>query len=522
MSEIDAGTVPAGEVEQAPLLERLSDRLSPILVKEVRQAMRGNYFKITFWITLAVATLVGLGVCLEGATDGRLDEALGRPFFTALFACLIGATQVLVPFSSFLSMGGEWDENTWDLLVLSNLKPRQIVLGKVLSAGVQALLYYCAFGPFLVFAFLLHGLDLGVLFTTLGVSLVVSLLLSCLGVAMSCFGQGKFTRVLLMVLLTAALVWATIGTGAWAGAMMYRPGMLYDPEMLEAIGGSLTVGLAVAAFFFAAACSRLAHPEENRSSGLRTMSLVVVGSGLTWVSWIMRSSSDREGLLVTSCLAITFLFVTSIFYSTEPGRLGLRVAATLPMNRLRGWLALPMLPGGMRGLIFFVCASLLVLAWFFVHPLVVNGSLPFRHGQAFIPPMLIVAGFIYLGLPGGLMTKALHEGWARIVARVSVVMLFIASIILPALIGYMLDVSRWDVWEHPLNIFMMMDYLWDHEPRFTGGAAFVLAMVVLTCLVNAPRTLTMLKEHSKALAHRRWIHEQQQAREQATQRAEAP
>ena len=346
MSEIEADAVTEPEVEQAPLLERLSDRMSPILVKEVRQAMRGKYFKITFWITLTVATLVGLGVCLEGAIDGNVDEALGRGFFAALFACLIVATQVLVPFSAFLSMGGEWDENTWDLLVLSNLKPRQIVLGKVLSSGVQALLYYCAFGPFLVFAFLLHGLDLGVLFTSLGVSFIVSLLLSCLGVAMSCFGQGKFTRVLLMVLLTVALVWTTFGTGAWAGSLMFRPGMLYDSDMIEAIGASLTVGIAVAAYFFAGACSRLAHPEENKSTGLRCMSLVVVLSGLAWMSWALGSSSGHEELIVGACMSIAFLFVTSAFYSTEGSRLGRRVAVTLPKNKLLGWLALPMLPGG--------------------------------------------------------------------------------------------------------------------------------------------------------------------------------
>ena len=56
------------------LLERFSDRLNPVLLKEVRQAMRGRYFKITFWLTLTIATLVGLTVLLVTLTDCKEDH----------------------------------------------------------------------------------------------------------------------------------------------------------------------------------------------------------------------------------------------------------------------------------------------------------------------------------------------------------------------------------------------------------------------------------------------------------------
>ena len=53
----------------------------------------------------------------------------GRDYFIAIFTCLAIAVLGVVPFSAFNAMGAEWDENTFDLLVISNLRPRQILVG---------------------------------------------------------------------------------------------------------------------------------------------------------------------------------------------------------------------------------------------------------------------------------------------------------------------------------------------------------------------------------------------------------
>src|SRR5262245_30147670 len=101
----------------------LSDRLNPILVKEVRQALRGRFFKVMFWTTLGSATLSGLLV-VAGAASSNEVESIGQTFFIVMFGCMSAAVHAFVPFSAYLSTSGEWDENTHDLLVLSNLGPR--------------------------------------------------------------------------------------------------------------------------------------------------------------------------------------------------------------------------------------------------------------------------------------------------------------------------------------------------------------------------------------------------------------
>jgi hypothetical protein len=483
-------------------LERWTDWLNPILLKEVRQAMRGRYFKISFWFTLAVATIVGLSVCMAAIIGGGEDAVLGPPFFIAMFACLTLAAQVLVPFSSFLSMGSEWDENTWDLLVLSNLRPRQIVLGKVLSAGVQALLYYSAFGPFLVFAFLLRGIDMTALFVSLSISFAGSLLLSCLAVAMSSFSRARFARVLLLVLLAVALIQAGIGSVAWGAQLMFFPGELHDPEMLQAIGAVLTTAVAVAAFFFAAACARLAHPEENRSTGLRVMTLLVLASGLAWATYIMGARVDDDAVIGFSSLAFAGLGVASIFFSTEPERLGRRVAATLPKNRLLAWLATPFLPGGMRGLLFFIVGGGLISAWVYVYPSIADPSFSFKGGQVWIPPTILGYGVVYLGLPGAMASFKADKMVTRILSRLGILAFFLGSIILPTLFTFLLDLDGWQDWEHPGNIFLVVDHLWREPMTYGAQFAFVVGAVGLVLLLNSWRFVKMVREMRTVLRER--------------------
>ena len=61
------------------------DRLNPILVKEVRQAMRGRYFRWVFVWTIMLAMSFGLFTLLLG----QEDASIGQWFFTAIYGCMV-------------------------------------------------------------------------------------------------------------------------------------------------------------------------------------------------------------------------------------------------------------------------------------------------------------------------------------------------------------------------------------------------------------------------------------------------
>ncbi len=501
-----------GQLDEAPegdRLDRLSEWVNPILIKEVRQAMRGRYFKITFCITLMLATLVGLGVLLVLIAEGGDEVVMGPPFFTAMYACLTFAALVLVPFSAFLSMGGEWDENTWDLLVLSNLRPRQIVFGKVLSGMVQSLLYFCTFGPFLVFAFLLRGIDLTAMMVALAVAFVLSFLLTCVSVAVSSLSRGRFTRVVLMVLLSAILLNVAFGFVAWGSQLMFLPAQLHDTEAQLAIAISMSIGIAVAAFFFAVTSARLAHPEENRSSGLRITALLVVLSILAWETLYDWRSPDDQRILLTTCLSFAALWVVSVFFCTEPERLGRRVAVTLPKNPLVAWLVTPLLPGGARGLLYFVFGGLLVTAWMFAYPGLADPSFSYSSGEASVPFVLLAYGVFFLGLPSGLLSRGSGMVAVRVVSRLSIFLFFILCILIPPLIGFLFNVKGLEDFDHPGNIFMVVAGLVSPSPHFAGvgeygmgGVTLVGVGLLLVVILNAARIYRQGMEMRGAIAAR--------------------
>ena len=66
-------------------LDEQSDRLSPLVVKEVRQVVRGREFSLSFGACL----VAGLMVAFLGATDAVAGGGTaGRWTFIALMACL--------------------------------------------------------------------------------------------------------------------------------------------------------------------------------------------------------------------------------------------------------------------------------------------------------------------------------------------------------------------------------------------------------------------------------------------------
>ena len=267
----------------------IDDRLNPILVREIRQSLAGRYFRYTFWLTLVAATLVGVLVLAIGADkvlSGYSADGIGVVFFTAIFTCLTTGVVLFVPFAAFNSLGSEWEENTFDLLVLSNLKPRQIILGKLLASQVQALMFFSAFGPFLIFAFVMRGVDLIAVLYVIGAVAVFSVLMTLLALMLSSTSRARFARVALMAALTVGLVFASGTAALWAWALLENPHELQDPDVWRITGALATGALLLGGLLFVIASGRLAHIEENRSTGLRIIATLAPVFGLPWAIWM--------------------------------------------------------------------------------------------------------------------------------------------------------------------------------------------------------------------------------------------
>ena len=84
-------------------LERLGDRFNPIVVKEVRQALKSRQFVTTFLLLLLAAWAGSIfGVSYLGESIDYGSPAV--TFYAGFLFALCTATLVIVPFSTFRSI----------------------------------------------------------------------------------------------------------------------------------------------------------------------------------------------------------------------------------------------------------------------------------------------------------------------------------------------------------------------------------------------------------------------------------
>src|SRR3954471_8656788 len=118
------------------LLDRLGDRLNPILVKEARQAMKSRQFVVTFsllllcgWLWTALFVLTGLPAIYYAP--------VGPGILAGYYAVLSVPLLIVVPYAACRSLAGEWEDGTFELLSITTLSARQIIAGKLASAVLQ-------------------------------------------------------------------------------------------------------------------------------------------------------------------------------------------------------------------------------------------------------------------------------------------------------------------------------------------------------------------------------------------------
>ncbi|MDF1797629.1 MAG: hypothetical protein P1V81_00505 [Planctomycetota bacterium] len=493
----------------AALVARIDDRLNPVLVKEVRQALRGKQFRSSFGFTLTISAIVAVSIVLGSAPRAEWVP-IGPPFFIGVFSCLAVAVIGFVPMAAFQSMGSEWDENTYDMLSLSHLRPRHIVLGKLLSAGIQALLYFSVFGFFSVFTFLLGGVDLSIVMVAIPLLAVISLALSSVAVGLSSLSQKRMVRVVLMVVLSAGLVGAIFGS---IGMVVQSVEFSIDfslPEVQAAISGMLVSSFVLGGLFFVLACSRLAHPEENRSTGLRVFGFALVLVGMYWIGWLFEQIGQAEVIGFLSCGVVLAVTLVGTFFTTEREALGRRVAVHLPSNNLARFALLPWLPGGGRGTLWVLGMHGLTLAWAWM----LLNSLPSATsltGITMIAPadahenfgLVLTAvsySLIYLMVPSALRSNRTAELKPSMQARVAIPVLFLAGMLLPAILGFMVGDRDLAEAEHIGNPFWALDRISriGDEPFLGSLMGPILILAGLALVLQLPRVVRAILEVLRA------------------------
>lgn len=476
------------------LAERLQDAVNPIVVKELRQALRGNYFSVSFWLAITVALVFAFtGV---SRASGNPGPAILLPVAYAMAIACHG----MIPLAAYLSMASEWNEGVSDLLLLSGLRPRQIVFGKLLSSLTQAVLVYSALLPFFGAAFLAGGVDLLVVGVLFGASLLTTTVTIAFSIGLGSLTRARAARVVTSLGLLLGLFVVTVGTAVFFQYLLGAPDALWMGDTIASLLVAIVIAVAAAIVSLGVAAVNFTHAGENRSTPLR-VSVVVGGlATLAAPSLFGISMLDDFGAFVIVGVWIS-VHVAFLFFMTEPESLPKRVPLTVPR---RAWLALltaPFLPGGGRGMILFV---LFGVAGTLILRIGIGG--PIAPHLTLIDPvlgwyMLIATSAVWIAIPSVFFPAIVKTPRGLFRARLTLMLAHVGCVVLPGLIGVFLRDEDLMLSRHILNPFWAFkSAVKDCPPGFVVLAAAGFGFAVL---VNLPRMEAGLLEVLRASRARR-------------------
>ncbi len=131
------------------------DRLSPMLVKELRQGLRARAFVILF---LAIHIVLGLFLLVISSNVTADDSGTAVSIF--ILAAFSIAALIIQPMRGISSITSEAKGNTIDLLVLTRLSAWRIVVGKWSAIVSQTTLILLTIIPYLILRYFLGGMNL--------------------------------------------------------------------------------------------------------------------------------------------------------------------------------------------------------------------------------------------------------------------------------------------------------------------------------------------------------------------------
>ncbi len=136
------------------------DRLNPVFVKEMRQAVRGPLVLALFFLTLAVMFGLLALVMLKGASQDGFHSPNGLLAFFTLLPSLTVLTMVCMTAWAGTRMALERSLDNEDPLYFTPLPPERIVHGKLFAALALTGIFFSAGAPFLMLTMMMRGVDI--------------------------------------------------------------------------------------------------------------------------------------------------------------------------------------------------------------------------------------------------------------------------------------------------------------------------------------------------------------------------
>lgn len=446
-------------------LDRAGDWLNPILVKEARQAMKSKQFSITFALLLLLGwfwTALFVVMSIPAVYYAPYGSAVLMGYFVLLTIPLL----IVVPYQAFRSLAAEREDGTYELLSITSLSARQIVLGKLGSAILQMIVYYSALAPCIAFTYLLRGVDVVTIAHLLFYTFLASVMLSIIGLMLATVTQARHWQLVLSVLLVILLCIVTlfwnISMLAWLDSPVPLPYSSWQFWVVQLV--ILSFYASYAALFLLLAAGQISFASENRSTPLRW---VLFGQQVLLIGWVgfgMAVLGEWEIMYAAATLSALHWIIVGVFLTAERGKLSPRALRALPQSLLGRMFLTWFNPGGATGYV--LSMTCLLGAFLCIAVTMITASLYGVGGDPFEPEAwnfgLCIFGYsaAYLGLTHGVVS-----GLERLGVRTSMllsVLLQVLFVFLGCLIPFAFQAAilSWDATRMEYSPLQVTNWMW--------------------------------------------------------------
>jgi len=263
-------------------LSDFSDRISPIVVKELRQGLRQPSFVLLFLFlqsVLALAVISALFSVSNATLSSRVNMGnVISGFFFGLFGLSVFVIQ---PLRALNTLSSEQRDSTIDLLLLTRLDAWRIVFGKWLCLVTQSALLLVAMLPYLMMRYFLGGMNIFAELGMLAALFLLGAMMCAAGIGMSAV-RSVILRVIFAIAGVIAFLMLFQGFGFMYALSRFSHasgavGMMMKTSdwVMLALGGLLLTAFLTHAFLEFGA-TRIAPPAENRSTRKRLIALAAL------------------------------------------------------------------------------------------------------------------------------------------------------------------------------------------------------------------------------------------------------
>ncbi|MDJ0835734.1 MAG: hypothetical protein QNK37_04410 [Acidobacteriota bacterium] len=451
------------------MVGRLDDRVNPIVVKELRQAMRGRMIPIMLIIYEAVLLL-----CMSlylGSEGIAANPRVGLDLLIVFNSIFLFAGIVLVPISMAVRLGFERNQDNTDLLFITTLPSHRIAGGKLLAGMILTVLFLFATLPFMTTTYMLRGVDFKMVFSMVGTSLMMCMVSLQFALFVAVLPVSRAFKTTLGLGTLSILVTIFISTITIMGNMASRGTTILD-QLEEAIGFTVIV-VFLTVILYQMAVALIKPHSANRAKPLRQW--ITVMWFFSGAAVVLTGYSN--GIQVWTVFSLITLIIALFVAVSEREEWGPRVRRKIPGSPLGRSMVYLFYSGAPNGVLW--CLSLLTVTLIIaanVHSKFNNEDL-----QIFVGFALHAVGYTFAAhiLHHTFLAKRVSKNHVWLIALILLAVMVIGGWVLAFLINPndFTSISRNGIY-HLFNPFALPNDTW----RFfylACAAAWVLIMLAM-------------------------------------------